>query len=62
MSILLFRKSLVQRAITILRRLGVLADLKLTAVTTTSATSVGPVTIPEGGSVEVLPNKTWSIV
>ena len=46
---------------TILARYGASTDLRITAVNNPVATSTGPVTIADGGSVEVQPDKTWSI-
>lgn len=54
--------TLLMRAASILRRISNTTDLHLTSVVGTTATSAGPVTIADGGYVEVLSGKTWSIV
>ena len=55
-------RTLLQRAISILRRYGSTTNLQLTNVSADTATSTGPVTIADGGGVEVLNNKIWRIV
>jgi hypothetical protein len=46
---------------TILRPFGTQSNLRISSLTSSTATSTGPVTIADGGGVEVLPNKTWRI-
>lgn len=57
-------KSLNQKALSILRKYGTSTDLKLKIVSTSTgtATSIGTVTIANGGAVEVLNNKIWRII
>lgn len=50
------------RAVSIVLRIANTTDLRLISVVGTTATSAGPVTIADGGYVEVLSGKTWSIV
>lgn len=57
-----YRYNLTNQALSILRRISNTTDLHLTSVVGTTATSAGPVTIADGGYVEVLSGKTWSIV
>jgi hypothetical protein len=54
-------QSQVQRAFNILRPFGTQSNLRISSLTSSTATSTGPVTIADGGGVEVLPNKTWRI-
>lgn len=54
-------RTLIQRAIAILRPFGTQSNLRISSLTNNTATSTGPVTIADGGGVEVLPNKTWRI-
>ena len=57
-----FNSSIIQRAIAaILRPFGTQSNLRISSLTNNTATSTGPVTIADGGGVEVLPNKTWRI-
>ena len=54
-------RTIIQRAISILRPFGTQSNLRISSLSNNTATSTGPVTIADGGGVEVLPNKTWRI-
>jgi hypothetical protein len=54
-------QTIVQRATPILLRTQNTSDLKLSSAQNGAATSTGPVTLSDGGYVEVQPNKTWII-
>ena len=53
---------MLQQAFVNLIRTGVIGDLKITASTYNTVTSVGVVTIPDGGTVQVVDGKIWSIL
>ena len=53
--------SLIAQASPILRWTSPTPALNLTSVTNTTATSLGPITIPDGCTITVQDGKTWSI-
>ena len=46
----------------VLQQSGNMSDLNVVSSTPTTYSSNGPVTIADGGTVSVLPNKTWIIL
>lgn len=56
-----FADSLITKVINVLRPFGTQSNLRISSLSNNTATSTGPVTIADGGGVEVLPNKTWRI-
>lgn len=55
-------RSLEQQIAAILRRWYAYSPIGKTTVSLNTATSTGPITIADGGTVEVLDNKIWKIV
>ena len=53
---------MLQQAYVNLIRTGVIGDLKIVSSTYSTVTSIGVVTIPDGGTVQVVDGKTWSIL